>query len=272
VGEWVATLVGMGSLTDALGHLGRDTRWSCQSEIAIDGDVGHPQGLTRWGDGWLLSAIHPDRLRGELITVSSDGQITGRTDVTDGDRFHPGGLHGDIVQGCVVAVAEYRPDSTTSVWHIDPPNTPTLLFRFLDHLGAICDLGDGTLFAMSWGSRTLYRLDQGGRVLERRTNPVHFLDFQDLQLDGDRIVTTGVAGIDTPHGRIQLGGYAWFDAATLTLHHELPVAAWQPSGRVVTFNAVHSEPVAAGVALTCVVDDIDATLSTWTSANPPRKR
>ena len=118
--------------------------------MLVDGDVGHPQGITKWGEddaSWLVSTVHPQSERGELIVVGADGSILAAVDVTDGERFHPGGMSADRT-GCWVAVAEYRPDSTTVVHRFDRDLNIVTSFPFGDHLGAICELDDNTLFAV----------------------------------------------------------------------------------------------------------------------------
>lgn len=267
--------------TELIAALERDTDWVRTSWIRIPGDIGHPQGLTRWGDGWLVSTVHPEDQRGELLAVARNGRVRHRIELVDGPRWHPGGIHAAPDGPCLIALAEYAPDSTTSVWQLDDALQPTLRFTFADHLGAVCPLADGTMFAVSWGSRTLYRLDADGDVLHAVANPSCFIDHQDVQLlDDGTVLTSGVGGYTTPRGRVQLGGYAGWDAYSFGLRFEVPVNAWSDSGRVVTYNAVHTELdvtasvdpstgerlVGATVRLHSLPDDTRGMLSTWTAA------
>lgn len=229
-------------------------------------DVGHPQGLLPWGEHWLVSTVHRDG-RGELLVVDAAGVVQQRRDVTDGERFHPGGISSDRGR-CWVPVAEYRPDSTTTVVCVDDDLQTTASFRFDDHLGAVCDLPDDTLLAVSWGSRTLYRLDHDGTVLDRRTNPNVFVDHQDLTVvDAATVVATGLGAIDAPGGRVQLGGLSTIDVDTLLPTREVPVQAWMPSGRVITYNGAHVD-TPDGVRISCVVDDRAAAIATWVEQGP----
>ena len=123
-------------------------------------------------------------------------------DLTLGEEtmYHPGGIDydGDDIW---VPVAEYRPDSRSIVYRVDP-NTmkATEVFRFADHLGAIVhDTDDRTLHAVSWGSRRFYRwpLAGDGRVTgaepRRSLNTSHYLDYQDCKYVGGRqMLCTGV--------------------------------------------------------------------------------
>ena len=145
---------------EVLRALDRSARWTLESSVDVRTDVGHPQGLQPWGSHWLVSTVHGDG-RGELLVVDTAGEVVQRRDVTDGERFHPGGISSGP-ERCWVPVAEYRPSSTTTVVCVDADLSTLASFRFDDHLGAVGDLGDGTLLAVSWGSRTLYRLDLDG--------------------------------------------------------------------------------------------------------------
>lgn len=246
-----------------LRRLSHDTSWQCINTVRIDGDVGHPQGLTRRDDGWLVTTVRPDRRTGDVMAITADGSVSDVRDVTDGERFHPGGFHADD-EGCWVAVAEYRPRSSTMVCRLDRGLGLIGSFPFDDHLGAICPLGDGTLFAVSWGSRWWYRLDHNGRVLDERRNPSRFVDIQDLQhLAGNTVIATGVGHVPTPAGSAQLGGVAVIDVDALTFASESPVSAWMTSGRVATYNAAHIDIDDARLTLHCVVDDAVADIASW---------
>lgn len=238
--------------------------------MLVDGDVGHPQGITRWGDSgasWLVSTVHPQRRRGELMVVDGDGTTLAVVDVTNGDRFHPGGMSADD-NGCWIAVAEYLPDSTTVVHRVDRDLNTVTTFRFDDHLGAICALEDDTLFAVSWGSRRWYHLDGEGRILDQRDDPNHYVEIQDVQhLHGNVLAATAVGHLRAPTGWLQLGGVALIDAGTLACEHETPVSAWMPSGRVATYNATHLE-FGDATTLHCLVDDSTAAIGTWQVATP----
>jgi hypothetical protein len=247
--------------TRVLERLDRSTRWQLESSVEVQTDVGHPQGLMPWGEHWLVSTVHGDG-RGELLAVDTDGAVQQRRDVTDGERFHPGGISSDGSR-CWVPVAEYRPASTTTVICVDEELRTTASFGFGDHLGAVCDLPDDTLLAVSWGSRTIYRLNHEGAVLDQRTNPNLFVDHQDVTvIDATTIVATGLGAIAVAEGRVQLGGLTLLDVDTLAPSFEVPVQAWMPSGRVITYNGAHVDT--SDVArIRCIVDDQAAAIATW---------
>ncbi len=258
----------MGSLdVEVLSALDRSAPWTLTSSVDVRADVGHPQGLQPWGSHWLVSTVHGDG-RGELLVVDAAGEVVQRRDVTDGERFHPGGISSGLDR-CWVPVAEYRPSSTTAVVCVDGDLATLASFRFDDHLGAVGDLGDGTLLAVSWGSRTLYRLDLDGAVLDQRPNPNHFIDHQDLTVvDAGTVVATGIGSVASGTGHVQLGGVSTIDVDTLGPVREVPVQAWMPSGRVATYNGAHVETADGAVRIHCIVDDRTAAIATWTV--PPR--
>lgn len=251
----------------SLRSVGRTTAWVLTHDTGVQGDVGHPQGLSRWGDDWLVTTVHTDRRVGEVLVVSGDGAVIDRIDVTDGDRFHPGGLHVDAVDatGCWIAVAEYRPRSTTRVIRLGRDLTVTTAFVFDDHLGALCPLSDGTLFAVSWASRRWYRLDTSGRILDQRTTSTRWVDLQDIgSVQGTQVVATGVGELATPSGPVQLGGLQVIDVDEMRVVHDAPVAACMPSGRAATYNGVHLDLATDDeVLLHCIVDDTTAVIATW---------
>lgn len=219
--------------------LGRATRIEALGVIDLDFDAGHPQGLARHGGLYWLTTVDMERLRGLVLAFDEDGELVHRVDVTDGDRFHPGGCDVSGSQ-LIVPVAEYRPDSSAVVCALDLDDlTTTVRFGLDDHLGAVVELPGGGYVAGTWGSRDLIRVDADGAVVERRANSSHFVDFQDSQvLDADTIVCTGVADILTPVGLTQIGGIALLDVDTLALTSEVPVTTYSPTGRVITYNSV----------------------------------
>jgi hypothetical protein len=262
---------------EAVRSLGRSASWRLVDEVAVRGDVGHPQGLCRWGDDWLVSTVYPATGTGEVLVVAADGEVVRRVDVTDGERFHPGGFAVDPTEidppGCWIAVAEYLPRSSTTVLRLDADLATVASFPFDDHLGAICPLADGTLFAVSWASRRWYRLDTAGRILDQRTTPSRWVDLQDIAdvsggIEGDQVIATGVGGLSTPGGSVQLGGLVAIDVAAMAILHDTPIAAWMPSGRVATYNGAHLDGDGDGDAdgsatLHCLVDDTTASIGTW---------
>ena len=254
-------------LVGAISSLTRTTRFRLVATTPLDLDVGHPQGLTRWGENWLVSTVYPRERRGAIHEVSSLGTVVRTLDVTDGDRIHPGGIDVCTVDDsprCWIPVAEYRPHSTTTLLHLDHHLHVEHRVHIDDHIGAICELHDGTLLGVSWGSRTLYRFSTSGQILERRDNPSHVVDHQDLQVLGaDAVPATGVGEIHIDHGQRQIGALSIIDPTSLHLVHEVPVMHSMPSGRVMTYNGLCVDHGPNGLRVHCLVDDGTAAIGHW---------
>ena len=89
----------------------------------------------------------------------------------EGAIYHPGGIDYDG-HDIWVPVAEYRPDSRSIVYRVDPATmTATEVFRVDDHIGAIVhNTDDQTLHGVSWGSRRFYRWTLRGAGKGRTLN------------------------------------------------------------------------------------------------------
>lgn len=245
--------------------LDRGSSWNLESSTPLAGDIGHPQGLTIDKNRWLVTTVFPRDARGEVCVFDRSGSRIEEMNVTDDARIHPGGFDSSSDSILWVAVAEYRPHSTTVVMSLDAGLAAVARFDVDDHLGAICDLGDGTLFAASWGSRSFYRLSYTGAILDKRTNPNHFIDYQDVQvLSPDHILATGVGSVRSESGLQQLGGLAILDCHDFHVVHEVPVMATMPSGQSITYNGFCAEVRENRVVFNCLVDDTTASIGHWT--------
>lgn len=252
-------------LLETLFSIRRHSRWELESTTPLEGDIGHPQGLTVHDGNWWVTTVHPSTARGSVLSFDHTGHRIRDIDVTDGERIHPGGFDfpsvGDAVR---IPVAEYRPHSTSTVIELDDGRV-TKSFDFNDHLGAICDLGDGTLLAASWGSRVFHRLSHEGTVIERRRNPSHMVDCQDFcVITPGFVLASGVAQLSFEDEVRQLGGLLILDTRDLSIVHEVPVTATMPSGRPITYNGFHVEWSGDRALFHCLVDDTQGSIGHWT--------
>jgi hypothetical protein len=188
--------------------------------------------------------------------------------------YHPGGIDYDG-RNIWVPVAEYRPDSRSIVYRVDPETLKaTEVFRFADHIGAIVhNTDDNTLHGVSWGSRRFYRwtFSKDDRITnadippaKRRTlNTSHYLDYQDCKYVGSRrMLCTGVTemrrSIDaTP---FRLGGIELVNLADGRPLHQVPVLLWTANGMDMTHNPVWIEPTATGLRGYFMPEDDTSTL------------
>ncbi|MCA9540303.1 MAG: hypothetical protein KC620_15500, partial [Myxococcales bacterium] len=153
-------------LLDRLAAAPPPADWAMVGKTPLDFATYHPQGLLRVGDRWLLTTVEirrppaaddPGEGVGHLIAFDDAGHELARVTLGEGKAFHPGGFDLDG-EALLVPVAEYRPDSATIVYRVDPQTlAATVAFRVADHIGAIAvDRLDGTVYGMSWGSRRIY--------------------------------------------------------------------------------------------------------------------
>ncbi len=156
---------------------------------------------------WVTSVDRADR-RGYLHEFDrATGRLLRRLELTDGARYHPGGisLHG---RSLWVPVAEMKPDSSTVIDEID---TETLQVRrrihVADHLGCVAVSGN-SLIAGNWDSRLLYIIDlRGGGRVRTLANPTP-TPFQDIKVVGGQLVGSGPLTLWS-------GTIDWIDLATM---------------------------------------------------------
>jgi hypothetical protein len=256
----------------------RSSDWTPVETIDLPFDAEHPQGMVRLGDRFVVPSVEileptvrcpdpaacggydrtPGRGVGHLFVVGADGRLLADVELGEGDAYHPGGIDFDG-RWLWVPVAEYRPDSSTIVYRVDPRTLDVReAFRVPDHIGGVVrDRVTGHLHGVSWGSRRLYTWTTSGRRLAREANPSHFVDYQDCDYAGGRtMVCGGIAGLTGPGGApFELGGLALVDLRTNEVLHEGPVQEWSPGGHVVTRNPVALERTRTGLRLYAGPDD-----------------
>ena len=157
---------------------------------------------------------------GHLFKFDASGHLIADFTLGEGTIYHPGGIDYDGTY-IWVPVAEYRPNSRSIVYRVNPETMQAEeVFRFKDHIGAIVhDTDSHTLHGVSWGSRRFYRwkLERDGTVKDagiaperlRTLNTSHYVDYQDCKYAGrSRMLCTGVTELrqkpDAPPFR--LGG------------------------------------------------------------------
>jgi hypothetical protein len=266
-------------VADRVTKLTRDSAWKPVGSIAIAFRTYHPQGMVRIGDMFFVSSVEiTTRTRvlpqpidghdrdagqgvGHLFQIDNAGKLVAELALGEGTMYHPGGIDydGDSIW---VPVAEYRPDSRTIVYRIDPRTMKaTEVFRFADHIGAVVrNTDDNTLHGVSWGSRRFYRwtLDKNGDVTNATTPPErlrtlnrsHYVDYQDCKYVGrNRMLCTGVAEIrPAPDAApFRLGGLDLVDLADSRPIHQVPMLLWTRGGMDMTHNPSWIEPNGAGL-------------------------
>lgn len=248
--------------------LTRETAWNLVETVPMKFTTYHPQGMVKIGDTLFVSSVEVrvrtqrfaqpvdgyDRDVGEgvghLFKADMRGNLLAELTLGEGGIYHPGGIDYDG-RYIWVPVTEYRPNSRSIVYRVDPVTMKAEeMFRFRDSIGAIVhDTDDHSLHGVSWGSRRFYRwpLDSGGRPTNaavlpeqlRTLNTSHYVDYQDCKYAGqDRMLCTGVAEMrqrpDAPPFR--LGGIDLVDLRDGRPLHQVPLLLWTPGGLDMTHN------------------------------------
>jgi hypothetical protein len=279
-------------VADRVMTLTRDSAWKLVGSVSVDFVTHHPQGMVKIGDKFYVSAVEVrvptkrlsppidghDRDAGEgvghLFKIDSAGHLL--ADLALGERaiYHPGGIDYDGTN-IWVPVAEYRPNSRSIVYQVDPATMKaTDVLRFADHIGGIVhNTDDNTLHGVSWGSRRFYRwsLDRNGRVTNanvapealRRLNTSHYLDYQDCKYAGrDRMLCTGVTEFRQAAGAtpFRLGGLDLIDLRDGRPVHQVPVPIWTAGGLDMTHNPVWIESSGDGLRAYFMPEDDRSTI------------
>lgn len=285
-------------------ELTRTSVWTLEREIPLAFRTHHPQGLVKIGETFFVSSVEIrvptkrsadradgfDRDAGEgaghLFKVTSDGALVQDLLLGEGTMYHPSGIDYDGTD-IWVALAEYRPNSRSLVYRVNPMTMKgTEVFRFDDHLGGVVrNTGDNTLHAVSWGSRWFYRwtLDKAGRPTgiapardsRRIANPSHYVDYQDCKYVGERrMLCTGVAELARggSGNTVQLGGIDLIDLDTGRPVHQVPVGLTTPKGVSLTRNATFFELAGEDIRGYFLPEDDTSTVYVYRIASSGRAR
>lgn len=280
------------AIADRIVRLTRDTAWTRVRSVPIGFRTYHPQGMVKIGDTLFVSSVEvrsatkpgpqPDPLHdrnagegiGHLFKIDMSGKLLADLTLGENSIYHPGGIDYDGTH-IWVAVAEYRPDSRSIVYRVDPQAmTASEVLRVADHLGAIVhNTDDRTLHGVSWGSRRFYRWTMGrdGKVIDadepleriRALNPSHYLDYQDCKYAGTRrMLCTGVTAFRATPGAepFRLGGLDLIDLRNWQPLHQVPVQLWAANGLAMTQNPSWFELTSAGLRAYFMPEDDSSTL------------
>jgi hypothetical protein len=267
------------TVSERVKKLTRATQWQRVAAVPVNFNTQHPQGMVKIGDVLYVSSVeikkattrYPqlqdgyDRDTGEgaghLFKLDLKGNLLGELTLGEGSVYHPGGIDFDG-KSIWVPVAEYRPNSKSIFYRVDPDTMKASeVFRYGDHVGGIVhDTEAKSLHGVSWGSRRFYRwtLDNDGRVTNagvkpeelRVTNPALYIDYQDCKYLGrGEALCSGLNNYrmkpDAP--RFPLGGFEIVDLKGNRAIYQVPIELWTDSGLPMTQNPFWVEPTANGL-------------------------
>ncbi|MBB6093781.1 hypothetical protein HNQ60_002662 [Povalibacter uvarum] len=265
--------------------IGKNAIWTQVGTVTTDFANFHTQGLVKVGDVFYVSAVEvlestvrngaaTDSLydftidrstgagRGWLFKFDATGHLLGKVELTNGTKYHPGGIDFDG-RHLWVSVAEYRPNSQTDIYRVDPRTLEAQrIFSEKDHIGGIVhNVHAGTLHGVSWGSRRLYTWEvakRGGRAprvvsSDWIPNPQFYVDYQDCHYQGiEYMLCGGVGGYSSPLGNFAFGGIDLVDLRTGRMEHQVPVNRFIDEGNgpspglSLSHNAFWLEPLGNG--------------------------
>ncbi|WP_102957808.1 DUF6454 family protein [Mangrovicella endophytica] len=288
------------SVGDRVTTLTRGTKWKPVRQTAIDFPTFHPQGMVKIGDDLFVSSVEItkpttrydtprdglDRDAGEgqghLFQIGPDGQLKNDLRLGEGSIYHPGGIDYDG-RYLWVPVAEYRPNSRSIIYRVDPKTMQAEeMFRFADHVGGLVhDTDAKTLHGVSWGSRRFYAwpLDENERPANpdadpsklRVMNPSQYIDYQDCKYAGSsRMLCAGLNAYKTAPDAapFRLGGMELVDLKESRPVWQVPVELWAPSGLPMTQNPFFVEATEKGLRAYFMPDDDRSTLFVFETEAP----
>ena len=281
------------ALAEIIPTLTRGTAWKQTAAIPVQFQTFHPQGMVKIGDDFFFSSVdirtptkrYPqlqegyDRDTGEgvgyLFKMDKTGRMIAKVQLGEGSMYHPGGIDFDG-RYIWVPAAEYRPNSASIVYRVDPQTMKAEeMFRFKDHIGGIVhNTDDKSLHGVSWGSRRLYAwpIDGNSKPTNlsktpeqlRVMNRALYIDYQDCHyIGGSKMLCSGLNNYRaSPDAAVfRLGGIEIVDLKTNQATWQGPVELWSPtSGLPMTQNPFWIEPMSNGIRAYFMPDDDKSTL------------
>lgn len=189
--------------------------------LPLDGELFHVQGVELGHRRIWVTSVDRANHKGYIHEFDrATGRFLRRTELTDGVRYHPGGL--SIHDGSIwVPVAEMRPDSSAVLVELDAETLRVRRrIRVADHVGCLAASGH-TLVAGNWNSRLLYVVDLRDLSRVRALPNPSQTQYQDMKFAGDQLVAGGVTGWWS-------GSVDWIDWPSLTVRRTLRTGAIGP--------------------------------------------
>ncbi|MEO5699878.1 MAG: DUF6454 family protein [Casimicrobiaceae bacterium] len=273
-------------------QLSRAVQWRRVAAIPVNFNSHHPQGMVKIGEHFFVSSVEiltPTKRfaqlqdgydrdtgagQGHLFKLDANGNLLADLPLGEGTVYHPGGIDYDG-RHIWVPVAEYRPNSRSIIYRVDPATMKAeLVFRYPDHVGGIVhDTDARALHGVTWGSRRFYRwpLDGQARVTNadvapeklRQPNRSHYIDYQDCKYVGRHEMLCGGLNnyqMKKDGPRFPLGGLEVVDLATAQAVFQVPVELWTESGLPMTQNPFWVEATAGGLRAYFLPEDEKSTL------------
>ncbi|MFM2372812.1 MAG: hypothetical protein RIS85_2534 [Pseudomonadota bacterium] len=189
--------------------------------LKLDGELFHVQGLELDGQRIWVTSVDGEKRKGYIHEFDrATGKFLRRLELTDGARYHPGGI--SISGGSIwVPVAEMKPDSSAVLVEIDASTMKVRRrIHVADHLGCVAADGD-RLVAGNWDSKLLYIFDLAHNGAVRTVPNPSLTHFQDMKVKDGQLVAGGSLTWWT-------GTVDWIDMKTMKLTKTLRAGAVGP--------------------------------------------
>jgi hypothetical protein len=271
--------------------LTKSSEWTEVDQVKAAFDTHHPQGMVKIGDEFFISSVEiieptqrfqepqggydrtPGKGVGHLFKMETDGALIDSTALGEADIYHPGGIDYDG-RWLWVPVAEYRPNSASIIYRVDPDTLEAHeVLRFRDHIGGIVhDTETNTLHGVSWGSRRFYAWPLNEELAPaepdvdpekiRVLNPSHYIDYQDCHYAGaSQMLCSGLNKYEVSGaGTVALGGLELVDLTENRPVHQVPVPLWVTPDLAMTNNPVYCEAEPAAFRCHFMPQDDQSTL------------
>ncbi|WP_447728014.1 DUF6454 family protein [Sphingomonas koreensis] len=189
--------------------------------LKLDGELFHVQGLELEQRHIWVTSVDEKNRKGYLHAFDRrTGKLLRRLELTDGARYHPGGIS---ISGrsIWVPVAEYRPKSSAILVEIDADSLQLRRkVHVADHLGFVAASGD-TLVAGNWDSRLLYIFDLETNAPVRTVPNPSPTRYQDMKFVDGQLVAGGALTLWS-------GAVDWIDWPSLKVTRTLRAGAIGP--------------------------------------------
>ncbi len=289
-------------LIDKLLALTPKHSWVLKDSIPLKFNAGHTQGMVKIGAFYYMSSVEVSewpksykvpqgkydrstgRGRGHLFKFDEKGNLLKDVIVGEGDIYHPGGIDFDG-KYIWISVAEYRPNSMSIVYRLDPQRMElTEVLRYPEHIGAVIhNTDDHSLVGASWGARRFYkwRLNSVGKVINGDVapeklgveNPSFYVDFQDCKYLGNNLMLgSGMQTFKRDTVAFKIGGWEIFDLTDFRAKRQIPINIWSHTGASMLNNPAAVESTNEGIRAYFVPDDdVQAVLYVYDAIIPNNK-
>jgi hypothetical protein len=159
--------------------------------ITLDGELFHVQGVELDGPHVWVTSVDLKNRKGYLHEFDlATGKFLRRLELTDGARYHPGGI--SIYDRSIwVPVAELKRNSSTVLEEIDADSLRVRRKIYVaDHLGCVAASGSH-LIAGNWNSKLLYMFDLTGEQSLRIVPNPSRTRYQDIKIVDGLLIAGG---------------------------------------------------------------------------------